>query len=172
MPGNVGFPAIWVTIKFGLIADVTPCYFSDLIKITRVNPLFFHPGAILERKHILKVNRKTVTKDTEFTFVKWLCVLEMYKKHIMNRSAWFPLFGFSKQQDWHRDPEAENLWIPRSLLTKVIHTISENNFNIVLSKVILSSEPHYFPVYVSFPGVLLSGKQTQACRRFGVFLHK
>lgn len=55
---------------------------------------------------------------------------------------------------------------------KVIHKISENSFNIVLVKVILSSEPHYFPVYVSFPGVLPSDKQTQACSRFGVFLHK
>lgn len=55
------------------------------------------------------------------------------------------------------------------LLTKVIHKISENNFNIVLLKVILSSEPHYFPVYVSFPGVLPSDKQTQAFGRCGVF---
>lgn len=51
----------------------------------------------------------------------------------------------------------------------MIHRISENNFNIVLVKVILSSEPHYFPVYVSFPGVLPNDKQTQACSRFGVF---
>lgn len=41
--------------------------------------------------------------------------------------------------------------------------ISENNFNLVLLKVILSPEPHYFPVYVSFPGGLPSDKQTQAC---------
>jgi hypothetical protein len=51
----------------------------------------------------------------------------------------------------------------------VIYRLSENNFNIVLLKVILSCEPHYFPVYVSFPGGLPSDKQTQVCGRFGVF---
>lgn len=66
----MGFPALGVTINFGLIADVTLLYFSDFIKIKCVNSLFFHPGAILERKHILKVNRKTVMKDMKFTFVK------------------------------------------------------------------------------------------------------
>lgn len=55
------------------------------------------------------------------------------------------------------------------LLTKVMHKTSENNFNIVLLKVILSCEPHYFPVDVSFPGVLPSDKQTQACGGCGVF---
>lgn len=60
----------------------------------------------------------------------------------------------------------------QSLLTKVKHKVSKNNFNIVPLKVILSSEPHYFPVYVSFPGVLPNDKQTWACGRFGVFQHE
>lgn len=40
-----------------MIADATLCYFSDFIKIKCVNSLFFHPGAILERKHF-KIEQK------------------------------------------------------------------------------------------------------------------
>lgn len=57
----------------------------------------------------------------------------------------------------------------KSLLKKVI---SENNFSIVLLKVKFGPEPHYFPVYVSFPGGWPSDKQTQACGRFGVCEHE
>jgi hypothetical protein len=50
LPGNVVFLVRTETIKFSLVADITPCYFSDFIKIKYVNYLFFHPEAILERK--------------------------------------------------------------------------------------------------------------------------
>lgn len=77
-PRKCGSPARGETIKFGLIVDAPLSYFSDFIKCANV--LFFHPGATLESKYILKLNRKTIIKDTRLTFVKWLCAPE--------RSAW------------------------------------------------------------------------------------
>lgn len=61
-----------------------------------------------------------------------------------------------------------------------MHKTSENNFNIVLLKVILSCEPHYFPVDVSFPGVLPNDRHRRVVgvgffstnRVAGVFLVK
>ena len=171
--GNAGFPERKEMLKSHFLAGADLCYFSDFIKIKCVNSLSFHPGVILERKHILKLNRKTIMKDGELTFVKWLCALA---KKCMKSTLWTALRDFLcldfRSNLTDTDPEGENLWILEMLLTKVMQKTAENNFNIVLLKVILSSEPHYFPVDVSFPGVLPSDKQTQACGGCGVFQHE
>lgn len=89
--GNVGFPERKEMLKFHFLAGADLCYFSDFIKIKCVNSLSFHPEVILERKHILKLNRKTIMKDGELTFVKRLCALA---KKCMKSTLWTALHDF------------------------------------------------------------------------------
>lgn len=100
---------------------------------------------------------------------KWLCILE--RKCIKSTQGLNCTISFVwiLEAAWLTKRLKERiLWYEKKNLSEVRHKVSENSFCIVLVAVILSPEPHYFPVCISFPGDLPSDQQPQPCGRVGV----